>query len=365
MSNLSATAFYPHIAWNVEAAFAQTQARPDKEFAERLCRSYRHQIESFGGFGGSGWKNIAGKNQHVHDALLASDIEMVAQVIADPTTTELFYGLESNLPGTLEGYLVNPTGVMIEVVSIGDRLIRLAEALGVSPLWYPESFGHRKEPVDFEALLAVIDSALGISVQFPNPYPREFGIQTSRGIMGFRAVQALYQAWRLKSLSVEYGEQIVEIGAGAGRTAFYAQQLGLSNYTTVDLPLGTMAQAAFLIGAVGPDHIVLPGEARKEKAIRIATPADLLEGQLKFDIAINVDSMTEMDRDHAVAYASVIANKAKAFISINHDVNGFRVGELEPLASAHRLRYPYWMRNGYAEEIYIFPRRRSWKRVFG
>jgi hypothetical protein len=47
--------------------------------------------------------------------------------------------------------------------------------------------------------------------------------QRVRGVISHRAVQALYQAWRLSQLrAFTKGGKTVEIGAGLGRTAWFA-----------------------------------------------------------------------------------------------------------------------------------------------
>jgi hypothetical protein len=68
---------------------------------------------------------------------------------------------------------------------------------------------------------------------------------------------------------------------------------------------------------------------------------------------MNIDSMTEMDRRYANEYAAFIQSNAKCFLSVNHDANPFLVCELAPLKSLFAQRFPYWMRDGYTEEVYV------------
>jgi hypothetical protein len=63
-----------------------------------------------------------------------------------------------------------------------------------------------------------------------------------------------------------------------GRTAFYAKQFRLRNYTIVDLPMTSVAQANFLGGALGADDVCLFGEDRH--GIRIIPPAAFLDAPI-------------------------------------------------------------------------------------
>jgi hypothetical protein len=239
------------------------------------------------------------------------------------------------------------------VLLLADGLLRLAEAVGAVPLWYPEHHFDRQGGINIGQTLDAIESKIGMVVDFPNPFPNEFGIRTSRGVASYRTFQSIYQAWRLFCLSKIYGERIVEIGPGLGRTAYYARKFGLSNYTTIDLPLGNIAQASFLSRALGEDEIALPGEQARIGQVRIETPSWYLATDERFDIAFNADSITEIAFDNANAYANKIVATSRAFVSINHEINAFKTADLAALKTVAVQRFPYWMRKGYAEELYL------------
>jgi len=78
------------------------------------------------------------------------------------------------------------------------------------------------ETVSVNEALIGIEVAIGHVIDFPNPFPSEFGIETRRGIASHRGLQALYQAFRVRQMADEHGGKVVEIGAGLGRTAYYA-----------------------------------------------------------------------------------------------------------------------------------------------
>ena len=116
------------------------------------------------------------------------------------------------------------------------------------------------------------------------------------------------------------------------------------------------------------DAATMPGEPARKGKIQIESPSWFLSSSAEIDIVVNVDSMTEMDIKTAGAYSKSIRARAAAFLSINHEINTFKVSRLPELAGVPVERHPYWMRKGYAEELFVMnhrPRRRFLQRLFG
>ena len=147
------------------------------------------------------------------------------------------------------------------------------------------------------------------------------------------------------------GCSILEIGAGMGRTAFYAREWGLGQYTIVDLPMSNVAQAAFLGAVLGEDAICLTGENRS--GIRILTPEWLFATDDRFDIILNTDSLTEMPLETATRYAQIAMDRAGKLLSINHEANDALVHELAPLRGRSLYRSTFWLRPEYVEELFV------------
>jgi hypothetical protein len=143
-----------------------------------------------------------------------------------------------------------------------------------------------------------------------------------------------------------------------GRTAYYARRLGVTDYTMIDLPLANVAQAAFLGRVLGSDAIWLPGDPVAQGAgrIRICPPSWLASSDEEFGVALNADSLTEMDIEHAMGYIRHMSRHAALFLSINQESYPLRVRDLlaKCRIEARASRYPYWLRKGYVEEIYAF-----------
>jgi hypothetical protein len=73
-----------------------------------------------------------------------------------------------------------------------------------------------------------------------------------------------------------------------------------------------------------------------------------------------------MDAQHAMGYIREISRRAVLFLSIDQESYPLRVRDL-PAGCAidtRVLRYPYWLRKGYVEEIYAFGSRRGASPLF-
>jgi hypothetical protein len=70
--------------------------------------------------------------------------------------------------------------------------------------------------------------------------------------------------------------RLLEIGGGLGRTAYYAWQFGLRDYTLIDIPITAVAQANFLGRVLGERAIQLYGETG-QCGIRILPPGMFLD----------------------------------------------------------------------------------------
>ena len=179
----------------------------------------------------------------IHNALLGDNDTEAARVLNRPGETTFFWGFDdiARAPaGDTEPHefvvkRLNSTipWQKLYAMWIKDQLSNLAEAVGARRLTYPEMTpeeigAHFANAMSADQILDDIDAALGIKVVFPNPYPDELGLATSRGLVGFRALQALYQAWRIKQIAGKQSAfKVLEIGAGVGRTAYFANVLGI------------------------------------------------------------------------------------------------------------------------------------------
>jgi putative glycosyltransferase (TIGR04372 family) len=360
--------YYPRLRLNVSGSFVPS-ARDviDPGLVSRITTAYKLAMNHFKGPGDSVWSGFSERSRDIHQSLLAGSDECITQILEDPIPTNLFDGYYSVVrdldldEGSHEARKLREWAVH----QIFECLVRLAQAIGATRLWNPERTEPEPDgktsvtPRSVEDLLAELDREIGLRIDFPNPIQREFGLPTSRGIASYRAPHAIYQAWRTRKLLGEVtNASVLEIGAGMGRTAYYARHLGITDFTIVDLPLANVAQANFLGRVLGPEAIWLLGDPVSEQAgrIRICPPEWLATTDQEFDVVLNVDSITEMDSQHAINYVREISRRARMFLSINHEANPFSVRDLLSKCNikARTLRYPYWLRKGYLEEILFF-----------
>jgi hypothetical protein len=347
-----------------------------RTFLERVRRSYKLALAKADPQHGRIWDTIDRRRAPVHAALFAETDDDLRNIFANPISSDLFLGVDylclsvlGQLPPVSqpsEQTKASLTVIAGEPVRAFDedaiadhfhrvtsaKLFLLAQASGVDT--------SDRISFDHEHALRHADKLVGQTVLFPG-FPGERGLATTRGVASYRAIVALYQTWRVLNFLVECTEKsVVEIGPGVGRTAYYTYCAGVTDYTTVDLPMGMVAQACFLGAALGPDKIWMPGDHEELAKGRIKL---LVVGNLHdrtYGLALNVDSITEMSFSAALAYVKWIRHHSQLFLSINHDVNLFTVDQISAKWFDLIERRPYAMQDGYMEEIFTPKGVQSW-----
>lgn len=324
------------------------------ELVERLLASYRRTFKK--AHYGSMWGTIFERNHlAIHQVFMAGTVEEAERILRDPAETELHHGFDTTVADFTKRLIASEATARGLAKTCKMKLLTLGEALGVTRLDNPETYCADPKPPpapETDELLERVERALGLRIDFPNPFPNEFGLATKRGIAGYRAINALYQAHRIKTLVAGIrNPRILEIGGGTGRTAYYAHKLGLKNYSIVDLPFTAISQGYFLGRTLGLDSIAADGEPETADTVKLCAPDTFFARRERYDLIVNVDSLTEMGWETASAYWKAIRSRAARFLSINHESNEFTVRQLPGLAP--QTRYPYWMRRGYVEELYL------------
>lgn len=338
-----------------KAGTVAPQSEPaDAALVGRIAAAYSASLVTMASARDSVWLSaFADMKAAMHAILASGETPRIALLLRDPAASTWFYGFD----GLAQNLLRPDDPAWMDRVRFEnyDSLLRLAEAVGAYRLENPETPAPMRAVPDVEEILAAIDRRIGIRLDFPNPFPREVGLVTSRGIASYRALQAVYQAWRIGDLLAERRDaRVLEIGAGLGWTAYYAWRLGIRDYTIIDIPMTAAAQAYFLGRVLGDGALRLYGETG-EGCLRILPPVALLDGDDRYDLVLNVDSLPEMSRKTAQRYWDAIAARAGVFLSINHEANDVTVRDLYSSGSpACVCRAPYWMRRGYVEEVIRF-----------
>ncbi len=330
----------------------------DLDLISRIISSY--QLAEKEHLGDSMWQLFFDwSHTGIHGTFIAGDLNACAAILRNPKESDLFYGFDSLCASILPSHL-NYDSLVALGHSNFDLLVRFGEAISAIRLDNPETYANptclRKWKIS--DVLDKIESKLGVQIFFPNPYEDEIGIWTPHGVASNRALAALHQAYLIKELlkGIE-NPRVLEIGAGLGRTAYYARTFGIKDYTIIDIPITNLSQAYFLGKVLGDDQIALLGEPQQRDKIKILTPDQFLNDKEQYyDLIINVDSLTEMNTATMQAYIEKISQSTALFVSINHEWNTHTVGDLA-LKCTHLescQRTPHWMRQGYAQEIYKF-----------
>jgi hypothetical protein len=289
------------------------------------------------------------RHQALHELLVNGPRERLVDALRSPRDYNLLYGFETLYKEYSEGAARNPLHARQTGARLKDQLVRLSEAIGMFRVTNPEGRGPGAENprLTVTELVAALERALGFTLDAPSVYAGLEGLPRPGGVLTNRMIEAAYCASRAKRLA---SETVLEIGGGVGFFAYYAHRLKL-NVTIVDLPMTNVAQGYFLMRALGEEAVVLEGEPPRRGAVNVLTPAHL-DSAPRYDLVVNVDSLTEVGRGVAEGYLRWIMKNSRRFWSVNHEANTFTVNELlNEFPEAAVERFPYWMRNGYVEEI--------------
>lgn len=351
--------------FNVNPAIGKGSSIDDKRIIERLLAAYqRADTNQYGK--DSMWRDFfETHHKSSHEVFISGDIEKSREILSNPSSNNLFYGFDELCSLFIHKFHDDPKGYSY---ACQDNLIRLAEAIGVFSVECPEgAVWMLNQEKSTDEILHAIEVALGVELSFPDIYPGAIGLQSIRGIITYRAIQALYLAYRVRQVAQDAIPQkaqprVCEIGAGLGRSALFASQLGINNYTLVDVPMTIISQGYYLMRCLGEDAVVLPGETQKNNTqISLMHANDFLSSNAQFDLIANVDSITEFGQNLALQYLKKISELSPVFLSINHESNKIRViNLLKQLDVVYKAsRYPYWMRQGYVEELVMFNRKKT------
>ena len=335
-----------------EGILSEGEKADDDNLVERIIEAYHRTLKYSEKSGESWWTTgeLWECKKDIHKKLLVREKEEVKTVLRNPATNNLFWGFE----GIAARAFVTQDDINRITRLVYDNIIQLAAYLGVTRMPNPEAMFSPK--VNIDDIFDRISEMCGVDLKFPNPYPLEIGIATKRGIVGYRTVHALYQAYKIyqKMKKKQISGKVLEIGAGLGRTAYFAYQMGIKDYTILDIPMTNVAQAYFLGRTIGQENVSLVGE-KLDKKIKIL-PAYMLEEMEneRYNIILNVDSMTEMDEDSQKKYWEYIQKHTEIFLSINHEANLHTVQELYSNTNFEVQRQICPMRRGYIEEEIFF-----------
>ena len=297
----------------IEADFgyASGEAADDRTIVTRALAAYRSQDAEISAPSAM-WKGIFDYClAPIHETLMKGAPDEISALLREPHKSNMFFGFDSLVATFVDMTRANAASNTILAKIPKDHLIRLAEIVGALPFEPLDGTNPdvRIRPYGLmhpDQILQAFDDRLGIELKFANPFPDEFGLATGRGIISYQVPHALYHACRVRELLQGVpNPRVLEIGGGLGRAAYFARQLGIKDYTIVDLPLTSLCQGYFLMRALGDDAVALRGEPNAEapEALKLIHPSDWLnERGKRYDLVLNANSLTEMSKDAALGY---------------------------------------------------------------
>ena len=186
---------------------------PSDDLLLRLIRFYKIASASYSQPEGSMWGSIANLKTDVHEALIGGDLALLRQLLMNPMSTNLYFGMDTLAIYNQHAFDENVLQPLIQK-QIEENFLNLCEISGAKRFW-----NYEVNPVhplfDFEEQIRNLETTLGFVISFPNPFPLEYGLVSSRGIIGHRVPAAIYHSLKVRELTkIVNGNKIVEIGGG-------------------------------------------------------------------------------------------------------------------------------------------------------
>ncbi len=167
-----------------------TQIENDRPLVERLIDAFLRANESACYSDDSQWATIRRMQNSVVEAIRARNTTAVSNILRWPHEGYLMYGFEDLGVWSVEAYKLpeRRTGYAAHCYEL---LQQLARATGVLALPNPEAADREISVPELPILLDRLEAALGFSIRPPEPYPYYYGLETDRGVLGVRVLNAL------------------------------------------------------------------------------------------------------------------------------------------------------------------------------
>jgi hypothetical protein len=345
----------------------------DEEIAERLLRSYSLAVSdkpgSFSGGRDDVWTAITQQQRPFIEILESKNPKRLASYLCNMSRHEATHG---TVQGAVEYQHLKRSASYRRYVArmAKDKLVSLAEAVGVLPCENPEQGPWNRNARIAESLLVEkIEQTVGISIAPPAIDGGLFKIGQDPYRFHERDCNAIYTAWLMRDiLSKDPSASVCEIGGGVGRVAYWSAQFAIKNYTIIDLPHINVLQGFYLIKSLPRAVICLYGEDRGKNdgsGVRIhVMPSHALNQlpQNSTNLILNQDSFPEINPTTVNEYLAWVKSYGTLFLSINHEskpssVNGTLQNSVPELIAnlggfVRRSRQLYWLRKGYVCELY-------------
>ena len=359
-----------HPAPQLEGVWGPLSAKFDPDLITRLATFAKHFTLDLPS--NTMWGDIYPTHAPLLEVLDSGDLEEAHNHLQVMHSSPLMDGISQGYDQARR-LVNNPKAIELRLLRIWDTLLSVSEYTGVLGIQNQE-----QGPTPLRISIETLVNALPENIVAPPWQANLLCLKTPRGLFSERDLISLYIALQI-SLKIPVGSRILEIGGGAGYTAYWLYLMGYQNIYMLDIPTVSIAQAYQLAANIGAENISFSHE-NKQSAVTFIT-ADDLKTLGKVDVVLNCDSMPEMTLEWAHTYLDFISKNSRYFYSINQetatkyikpqvDINS-GIGRGDPsIPEEHRQhvvwklihknypnlyrmeRYKFWMRDGYTEEWY-------------
>jgi len=243
-------------------------------------------------------------------------------------------------------------------------VLKLAKALGILGIENPEGGANHIPIINSywihiteSELLNQIEAKIGFDIRLPIFTAGRTVLGTDRGVISDRHCHYLWLMKRIVELCPDRNSAIIEIGAGLGLLGYFLDRAGYMDYTSIDLANASACQTYFLAKNLPDRNIILSGEVTHPFDEAYKTDIKLLHytdfkdiEKNRFSLMINLDGFTEMGIEVVTNYMK--SDSSPLLLSVNHELNEFRVIDTHKPYRKLVYRYPFWVRDGYVEELY-------------
>jgi len=288
------------------------------------------------------WDAIIPTHSHFIELLKNKDIKAIQDYLKNMWATPLCHGTAQG-KYFYDRLIKNEDDIIKNTgFAIYDKFLTLMEANAIIPSFSPEEYSMKSDflkfyTIDPDDYLDLLEKSFNCDLSAPSYQGKHFGIQTKRhGLYSDRDIMALGIAIRIRETYWKNQNiSICDIGGGVGYLTYWLNKLGFKNITYIDLPSTTISAMYFL-------HI------NKIENVTFLSP-EHFDGN--YDLVINFDGITTYGEKAAKKYMSLIEKNTKHFMSINREIDEYRVCDI---CNMRRIsRNPFWLRKGYVEEDYV------------
>lgn len=289
------------------------------------------------------WGSIVPTHMELVDCLKDRDLDKLHEYLSEMFVKPICHG-------TSQGHefydrLIQNKDEIKENTGFGiyDKFLSLMQATSLIPVFSPEQYQASNDFLRFytvnpDKYMDLLEELTGYELQAPKYQGKHFGIKTeNHGLYSDRDIMCLGVAVRIaESYWNKRHIRIADIGGGVGHLEYYLHKLGFTDVTMVDLPT-VSTSAKYFLDTNLEDH-----------NIKLISPEEFTG---EYDLVVNFDGLPTYGEAAAKEYIEKISKNAKHFLSINREVDEFRISDNCPMTRVSRNLF--WCRRGYVEEDYV------------